>query len=93
MKKTEKHNLSERFADTFTLPKDMIANETLVHMIGNTDMYIENYKGIIAYSCCEIIIKGFDCKILICGRGLSIAYYSDEDMKIKGMICEVKIIK
>ncbi len=93
MKKAEKLSISERFADTFALPKDLIANETLIHMIGNKDLYIENYKGILAYSCCEIVIKGYCCKILICGRSLSIAYYSDEDMKVSGIIQEVKIMK
>ncbi len=93
MKKVERLSISERFADTFALPRDLIVNETLIHMIGGTDLYIENYKGILAYSCCEIVIKGFCCKIVICGRGLSIAYYSDEDMKVSGMIQEVKMIK
>lgn len=93
MKKTEKLSISERFADTFELPKDLIANETLIHMVGGKDLYIENYKGILAYSCCEIAIKGYECKIVICGRGLTIAYYSDEDMKVSGLIHEVKMIK
>ncbi|MBQ7943389.1 MAG: YabP/YqfC family sporulation protein [Lachnospiraceae bacterium] len=91
MKKIEHLNISERFAETFSLPKDMIANQTLIHMIGGTDLYIENYKGIMLYSCQEIVIKGFCCKIIICGKGLSIAYYSDEDMKVSGRIYEVKI--
>lgn len=93
MKKTEKYSFSERFADIFSLPKDMIRNETLLHMIGDTDMYIENYKGILEYSCCKIVIKGYCSKIIICGKRLSIAYYSDEDMKITGKIQDVKIIK
>ncbi|MBE5876397.1 MAG: sporulation protein [Lachnospiraceae bacterium] len=93
MKKPENLSISERFADTFALPKDLIANETLIHMIGGKDLYIENYKGILAYSGCEIVIKGYCCKIVICGRCLSIAYYSDEDMKVSGVVQEVKIMK
>ncbi len=91
LKKIEHLNISERFAESFSLPKDMIANQTLVHMIGGADLYIENYKGILAYSCQEIIIKGFCCKIIICGKCLSIAYYSDEDMKVSGKIQTLKI--
>lgn len=93
MKKIEKLSIGERFAESFSLPKDMVMNETLIHMIGGTDMYIENYKGILAYSGCEIVIKGYCCKVIVCGKGLEIAYYSDEDMKIMGRIQEVKIIK
>lgn len=92
MWKEELHGIGERFADAYSLPKDMVVDATLFHIIGKNDIYLENFKGIISYTCHEILIKGYDCKYCICGNCLSIAYYSNEDMKISGQIQEVKII-
>lgn len=93
MKNAEKMRLSERLSNTFDLPKDVIGNEILIHMTGETELYLENYKGLLAYSCTEIIVKGYYCQVRISGKCLSIAYYSDEDMKITGVIQEVKMIR
>ena len=83
----------ERFADTFCMPKDMVVNATLLHMVGESDIFVENFKGIISYTCNEILIKGNHTKFCVCGECLVIAYYSNEDMKISGHIKEVKVIR
>lgn len=82
---------SEKFADAFSLPKDMIANATLIHMVGKSDVFVENFKGIISYSCNEIVIKGQETKYSIIGERMTIKYYSNEDMKISGYIKEICI--
>lgn len=91
MWKQEFVDAKERFAEAFMLPKDLVMNATLFHMIGERDIYLENYKGILSYTCREIIVKGHDCKYSICGDCLSIVYFSNEDMKISGRIEEVKV--
>lgn len=93
MWKQEIADIKERFADAFELPKDMVMNATLLHMIGKSDIFLENFKGIISYTSHEILIKGHECKICICGQKLLIAYYSNEDMKISGQIQEVRLIR
>lgn len=85
--------IGERFADAYALPKDMVVNATLLHMVGRSEIYLENFKGILSYTCHEIWIKGFDGKYGICGSCLTIVYYSNEDMRISGQIQEVKIIR
>ena len=65
MWKEELHGIGERFADAYSLPKDMVVNATLFHIIGKNDIYLENFKGIISYTCHEILIKGYDCKYCI----------------------------
>lgn len=93
MLNVENLNVRERFADAFSLPKDMVANATILHMIGGSNIFLENFKGIISYTCHEIVVKGCHDKINICGDCLMIEYYSEEDMKISGHIREVKVIK
>lgn len=87
------NRISERFADAYSIPKDVVAKATLLHVIGKSELYLENFKGIISYTCQEILIKGYDCKYCISGNCLVIAYYSNEDMKISGQILEVRIIR
>lgn len=81
----------ECFADAFSLPKDVALKATLIHIVGKNDVFVENYKGIISYTYKEIVIKGYNSKIVISGNKLMIDYYTDEDMKIKGIINGVKI--
>ena len=83
----------ERFADAFSLPKDMVVNASLFHMIGGSEIFVENFKGIISYTCYEILIKGNNVKYCVCGECLLIEHYSNEDMKISGHIKEVKVIR
>lgn len=83
----------ERFADAFSLPKDMVVNATLIHMIGKSDMFVENFKGIISYTCHEIIVKGYGIKFCVCGEHLLIEHYCNDDMKISGQINEVRVIR
>lgn len=90
---TEYITIRERFAEAFSLPKDLIVGATLVHLVGNSDIYLENFRGIISYTCREIIIKGFHEKIYIMGEFLVISYYSEEDMKISGYIKEITVSK
>ena len=83
----------ERFADAFSLPKDMVVNATLFHMVGTSELFIEYFKGIISYTCHSILIKGSNVKYCVCGECLTIEYYSNEDMKISGQIMEVRVIR
>lgn len=83
----------ERFADAFSLPKDMVVNATLFHMVGDSELFVENFRGIISYTCHNILIKGNHVKYCVSGECLMIEHYSNEDMKISGRIREVKVIR
>ena len=83
----------DMISDAFSLPKDMVVNATLFHMIGSSEIFVENFKGIISYTCHEILIKGNNVKYCVCGECLLIEHYSNEDMKISGHIKEVKVIR
>ena len=82
-----------RFADAFSLPKDMVVNATLFHMIGDSELIVENFKGIVSYTCQNILIKGNHVKYCVSGECLMIEHFSNEDMKISGHIKEIKVIR
>lgn len=71
-------------AESLCLPKDLVMGAAILTATGNTDLYVENYKGIIEYTEERILLQTKTCQIEICGTKLSIAYYTNEDMKICG---------
>ena len=80
----------ELMVESLKLPKDSLLGASIVTVTGNTDVFVENYKGIIEYTSQLILLQGKTCKIEICGRRLCIVYYTNEDMKINGWIETVR---
>ena len=91
MKHNKLKSVKQNMVETLELPKDLMYGVSIVTITGRREVLIENYKGILSYTCHEIIVKGHDCKYSICGDCLSIVYFSNEDMKISGRIEEVKV--
>lgn len=82
----------ELVVESLKLPKDSLLGASIVTITGNTDAFVENYKGIIEYTSQIILLQGKTCKIEICGRRLNIVYYTNEDMKISGWIETVRYL-
>ena len=76
----------EIIVESLKLPKDLLLGASIVTLTGNREAWIENYKGIIEYSDTFVLLQGKTCQICIAGKGLSIDYYTNEDMKISGCI-------
>lgn len=76
----------EVIVESLKLPKDSVLGASIVTITGNTDAFVENYRGILEYSEELILLQGKTCQISITGRKLSIDYYTNEDMKISGYI-------
>ena len=80
----------ELVVESLKLPKDSLLGASIVTLTGNSEAFVENYKGLIEYTNQLILLQGKNCKIEICGRRLSIVYYTNEDMKISGCIQSVR---
>ena len=72
------------------LPKDITQGAFILTAVGNCELYIENYKGILEYTQNCIRIQGKNTYIVIEGRGLKIEHYTEEDMLIKGHILSIQ---
>ena len=86
------HKGKELMVESLKLPKDTVMGDCIVTLTGNTEVFIENYKGIIQYSSDLILLQGKHCKIELAGKRLNIVYYTNEDMKICGMIEHVRYL-
>lgn len=72
------------------LPKDITQGAFILTAIGKEELYIENYKGILEYTANCIRIQGKNTYIMIEGKNLTIDYYTEEDMLIKGRIFSIQ---
>ena len=86
MKMRRQHNHKENIIDTLKLPKDVCMGALRVTLTGNSEVWIENYRGILEYTGERILLQARTCQVCLEGTGLSIDYYTNEDMKISGNI-------
>lgn len=76
----------ELIVESLKLPKDTMLGAAIVTVTGNREAFVENYKGILEYTTESIVLQGKNTRICFEGKGLSIDYYTNEDMKISGRI-------
>lgn len=95
MKKKSKTNTAKReskkelLVESLKLPKDMMMGAFMLSMIGNREVFIENYRGILEYTDTCILLQTKNGQVRFEGSGLMISYYTNEDMKISGCIASV----
>ena len=81
--------LKESVVKAFDLPPDLAYGSVLVSVTGQSSLLIENYRGILEYKEEHIRIQAKDCRILVVGKRLKIEYYTNEEMKINGLIEQI----
>jgi sporulation protein YqfC len=84
--------ISEMISNNLRIPKDILAGASLMHITGQYELYIENYKNIIEYNEQCVKLQGKTCKIYITGKNLHIDYFNNEDMKISGRIKNIEYV-
>ena len=82
----DKNNLKSRITDATGMPKDVILGVPIISVTGQNEACIENYRGILEYTDKLIRIQTKIGKIHVCGRGLNIEHYNNDEMKITGHI-------
>ena len=92
MRKRNQNLSRNALVEQLNLPKDICAGALKVSMVGNQEAWIENYRGILEYTQECILLQAKTCRVSIEGNHLSIAYYTNEDMKIKGCITCVRYL-
>jgi sporulation protein YqfC len=78
--------LQERIVNSLELPGDLMLGAPIVTVTGSSEILITNYRGILEYEDSKIRIQTKTCRITIDGARLTISYYTNEEMKILGII-------
>ncbi len=86
----ERNKWRENIADFFELPKEVLMNLPRMTLIGNIQLYLENYGGIIEYNqeILRLSIRGGE--IVIQGDDLVIRNFFSEEIYIEGKIHSVE---
>lgn len=92
-RKTNKKSGRELLTDSLKLPRDMVLGEFKLSMTGNRELFIENYRGIAEYGENAILLQTKGDILKITGKHLTIEYYTNEDMKISGIIANIQFGK
>lgn len=85
--------MKNRLAEAVNLPKDVVLGASVLTMLGNGEVYIENYRGIIEYTETLIRVQTKETQIRLSGKRLQIDYYTNDEMKITGNVSSIEFCK
>ena len=86
------NSITERVVNRLELPKDCVFGDCLLHMVGNHELIIENYRNICLFEDDRIEMTCKHCKLMITGKHLEIAYYLEDEIRIQGRITAIEFI-
>lgn len=87
-----KESLREKTSHLLDLPADGAAGLPRLEMIGDRDLYLEHYRGILAYGREEIHVDAGKWVLRIRGRGLEIKAMRPGELRIAGWITGLEIV-
>lgn len=88
-----KTRLMEKFTEMLELPKEIVLNIPKITIVGNGDLIIENYKGLIEYNDARIRVNTGIGTIRMSGSRLAIREITSEDIIISGEIQALEFIR
>lgn len=88
----ERETYLEMLSSQLKLPSDMLAGAPIITAIGRNEVCIENYKGILEYNNTFIKILTKIGRVTIEGKNLNISYFTNDEMKITGMIHSINYV-
>jgi len=72
------------------LSGDVLYGDVLIRTIGNREVEVENFRGIINYDDKKLILQGKRQLIIISGECLVILSYMDNMIRLQGTICDIE---
>ena len=72
------------------MPEEVTKGNTLITVFERSTVTIDNYKGLLLYDPCEIIVKANRCHVKVCGVNLNIDYFTKNDIQISGSINKIE---
>lgn len=90
MKKSKQHKVKSGLVNALELPRDLAYQESILTLYGQTDLTIENYRSLILYQPERILILTQNGLLEILGKSMEIVYYTSDEMKITGRICNLQ---
>lgn len=80
----------ESIAELFELPKELLLNLPRITLIGDIQMLLENYGGIIQYNDELLRLKVREGEVIVKGKNLTIKHFLADELLIEGKIFSVE---
>ena len=80
-------------AELFDLPADVIAGLPHLEMIGGRQLFLEQHKGLLAYSDTAIDINTGTLVVRVRGTGLQLLAMTAEELRLGGTIEAVEFLR
>lgn len=87
-----KISLREKTSRLLDLPADGVAGVPKVELLGDRELYLENYKGILSYGKKELHVDGGAWVLRISGRDLEIKAMRERELRIFGWVSKLEIL-
>ena len=84
--------MRQLLANTIDLPKDVMLDLPRITMIGQLHIYIENHRGLSAFSDREVKLRLSQGQLSIKGEGFIIKAILPEEILIEGIISSVTYV-
>ncbi|ACL74953.1 sporulation protein YqfC [Ruminiclostridium cellulolyticum H10] len=91
--KNNKPKLREKITEMLELPKEIVLNMPKLVMLGNGDVIIENYKGIVEYAEGFIRVNTTAGIIKLTGTDIYIKEITAENIMVYGNILSLEFLK
>lgn len=91
-KSIDKKKIKEKVSELLELPREVVLDVPKLVFIGNNDLTIENYKGIIEYNDKVIRINTSTSMIKLTGQNLEIKTITAEEILIGGNISTLEFV-
>jgi len=72
------------------LPQDLLQEMPRITLIGNKELYIENHRGLLHFSSSQLKLALAKGSLEIVGEGLVIRNILGQELKIEGIIGEIR---
>ena len=87
---TDHEQIKERIVSAANMPKDVMLGASVLTILGNFEVCIENYRGILEYTDTLIRVQTKGKQIRLSGKQLQIEYYTNDEMKNTGKISSLE---
>ncbi len=84
------HSIKRRITQVSEMPKDVLMGIPILTVIGEIELSLENYSGIIEYTDTLIRIRTKTGQIKVNGKNLTVEYYTNDEMNIHGRIDSIE---
>ncbi|MCL2566089.1 MAG: sporulation protein YqfC [Defluviitaleaceae bacterium] len=87
-----KQAISQKITSALELPKEVVMNLPLITLIGNEDMTVENFKGVLEYSEERVRINTTAGIVRVEGKKLLLKQITADNIGIVGNIMKVEFL-